>query len=76
LEKRFKTILNEKVMSIEKKFLYICELKIDCKIIDKMKTDDYEVWYDRITDKVYSLNGFSEIEIKIKVGNPYRKSNL
>ena len=63
-------------MSIEKKFLYICKLRINGKIIDKTKTDDYEVWYDRITDEVYALNGFSEIEIKIKVGDTYRKSIL
>lgn len=63
-------------MSIEKKLLYVCELRIDGKIINKTKTDDYEVWYDSVTDEVYALNGFREIEIKIMVDNYYRKNIL
>ena len=69
-------MINQRAMFTDKKFLYICELRIDGKIIDKTKTDDYEVWYNRITDEVYALNGFSEIEIKIKVGNSYDKNSL
>ena len=54
-------------INTNKKQLYMCKLKIDDKIIDKIKTDDYEVWYDKITDKIYELNAFMKIEIKIHI---------
>lgn len=62
-------MLNHKVMFSDPNIQYICELRIDGKIKDKKKTSDYEAWYDNITDKVYELNGFMEIEIKIHVSN-------
>ncbi|MFX1570410.1 MAG: hypothetical protein ACFFCV_18770 [Promethearchaeota archaeon] len=48
---------------------YICEYKVDNKIVDRKKTNDYELWYDKITDRVYELNRFRKIEIKIRICN-------
>ena len=62
-------MINPDFINTNKKQLYVCKLKIDGKIIYKMETDDYEVWYDKITDKIYELNGFMKIEIKIHVCN-------
>ena len=62
-------MINPDFFYINKKQLYDCKLKIDGKIIDKMETDDYEVWYDKITDEIYELNGFMKIEIKIHFCN-------
>ena len=56
-------------MLFTKKLLYICELRIDGQVKDKEKTDDYEVWYDKVTDKVYEVNRFEKIEIKIEIYN-------
>jgi len=36
---------------------------------DREKTDDYEVWYDKVTEKVYEVNEFKKIEIKIEICN-------
>ena len=55
------------IYRFNKKTQYFCEYKVDNKIVDRKKTNDYEAWYDKITDKIYELNGFREIEIKIQV---------
>ena len=62
-------MMSQKAKFTEKKQRYICELKIDGKPIDKEETDDYEVWYDKITDKIYNVKRFREFEIKIKICN-------
>lgn len=54
-------------MLFNKNLHYICELKIDGRVKDKAKTDDYEVWYDKITDTIYELKGFRKIKIRIQV---------
>lgn len=56
-------------MLFSKKLHYICELKIDGQVKDRGKTEDYEAWYDKVTDKVYEVNGFKKIEIKIEICN-------
>lgn len=56
------------IVLLNKKLHYICEFKINGKVKDREKTDDYEVWYDKVTDKVYEVNGFKKIEIKIETG--------
>jgi len=58
-----------KTMLLSRKQHYICELKIDGRMIDKRKTDDYEVWYDGITEKIYEVNRFKEIKLKIRTCN-------
>ena len=66
-------MLNQKVTFSDTNTPYICELRINGKIEDKKNTNDYEVWYDNITDKVYELSGFTEIEIKIQVNNSRKR---
>ena len=66
---RGKIMINPDFIYTNKKQLYMCKLKIDGKIIDKIETDDYEVWYDKITDKIYELNEFMKIEINIYIYN-------
>ena len=53
--------------SVNRKLQYICEYKVDEKIIDRKETDDYDVWYDKIIDRVYEVDFSKEIEIKIKI---------
>ena len=62
-------MIKQKTRVIDKKQKYTCELKIDSKSIDKIETDDYEAWYDKITDNVYELTQFMKIEIIIKICN-------
>ncbi len=62
-------MMNQKAMFTDKNQQFICELRIDGKIIDKRETGDYEVWYDKITEKIYNAKRFREIEIKIKICN-------
>ncbi|MFW9877784.1 MAG: hypothetical protein ACFFG0_32275 [Candidatus Thorarchaeota archaeon] len=57
------------IYRFNKTIQYIYEYKVDNKIVDKRKTNDFEVWYDKITDRIYELNRFKEIEIKIQVCN-------
>lgn len=59
--------MNQDITLINRKLQYICEYKLDGKIIDRKETDDYEVWYDKIIDRVYEVDFSKEIEIKIKI---------
>ncbi len=59
--------MNQDITLINRKLKYICEYKVDGKIIDRKETDDYEVWYDKIIDRVYEVDFSKEIEIKIKI---------
>ena len=58
-------MINHKAILIDKNQQFNCELKIDGKLIDKRESGDFEVWYDYITDKIYEVKGFREIELKI-----------
>ncbi|MFX1451645.1 MAG: hypothetical protein ACFFCM_12420 [Promethearchaeota archaeon] len=62
-------MINRKVEILDKRVKYNCELRIDGKTIEKIETDDYEVWYDKITDRVYELTEFMKIDIIIKICN-------
>ncbi len=59
--------MDYRAMFTDKKQQYMYELRIDDKIIDKIKTDDFEVWYDKIPEKVYEINTFRKIGIIIKI---------
>ncbi|MCP6718673.1 MAG: hypothetical protein KJI71_00390 [Patescibacteria group bacterium] len=62
-------MINQKTMLTSRKSHYFCELKIDERMIDKRKTDNYEVWNDEITEKIYEVNRFKEIKIIIRTCN-------
>jgi len=66
-------MFNQKALSSKTNTQYMCELRINGKIEDKKTTNDYEAWYDKITDKVYELNEFTEIEIKIHASNSRKR---
>jgi len=66
-------MFNQKATFSDTNTQYICELRINGKIEDKKNANDYEAWYDDITDKVYELNGFTEIKIKIQVSNSRKR---
>lgn len=59
--------MNQDIPLINRKLQYICEYKVDGKIIDMKETDDYEAWYDKIIDRVYEVDFSKEIEIRIKI---------
>ncbi|MHA1499837.1 MAG: hypothetical protein ACTSRT_20085 [Promethearchaeota archaeon] len=44
---------------------FTCEFRVDNKIVETRNTDDYEIWFDKIAEKIYGLINFKQITMKI-----------
>jgi len=58
-------MIESELDQVDRRATFTCEFRVDNKIVETLNTDDYEIWYDKIADRIYDLVNFKQITIKI-----------